>query len=74
MKPLDEIIKDAFLGFATGDALGLPVEFETREWLQENPVTGMLGGMRYNQRPGTWSDDSSMLFCTADSLCWGYDL
>ena len=74
MKTLSEFIKDAFIGFAIGDALGVPVEFETREWLQENPVEGMLGGMRYNQPPGTWSDDSSMLFCTAESLCRGYDL
>jgi ADP-ribosylglycohydrolase len=74
MKTLTDFIQDAFLGFAVGDALGLPVEFETREWLQENPVQGMLGGMRYNQPPGTWSDDSSMVFCTAESLCRGYDL
>jgi ADP-ribosylglycohydrolase len=74
MKTLVDIIQDAFLGFATGDALGVPVEYETREWLQENPVQGMLGNMRYNQHPGTWSDDSSMVFCTAESLCRGYDL
>jgi len=74
MKTLSDSIQDAFLGFAVGDALGVPVEFETREWLQENPVQEMLGGMRYNQPPGTWSDDSSMLFCTAESLCNGYDL
>jgi ADP-ribosylglycohydrolase len=74
MKYLVDTIQDAFLGFATGDALGLPVEYETREWLQENPVEGMLGGMRYNQHPGTWSDDSSMVFCTAESLCRGYNL
>jgi ADP-ribosylglycohydrolase len=74
MKTLVDSIQDAFIGFATGDALGVPVEFETREWLQENPVQGMLGGMRYNQPPGTWSDDSSTVFCTAESLCSGYDL
>lgn len=74
MKTLAEFVRDAFLGFAIGDALGVPVEFETREWLQENPVQEMLGGMRYNQPPGTWSDDSSMMFCTAESLCNGYDL
>jgi ADP-ribosyl-[dinitrogen reductase] hydrolase len=74
MKTLVDFIQDAFIGFATGDALGVPVEFETREWLQENPVQEMLGNMRYNQPPGTWSDDSSMLFCTAESLCRGYDL
>ena len=72
MKTLADFVQNAFLGFAVGDALGVPVEFETREWLQENPVKGMLGGMRHNQHPGTWSDDSSMLFCTAESLCGGY--
>jgi ADP-ribosylglycohydrolase len=74
MKRQGDLIGDAFIGFATGDALGVPVEFETREWLQENPVKGMLGYMRYNQPPGTWSDDSSMVFCTAESLCSGYNL
>jgi len=74
MKTLAEFTRDAFIGFAIGDALGVPVEFETREWLQENPVTEMMGYMRYNQPPGTWSDDSSMVFCTAESLCNGYDL
>jgi ADP-ribosylglycohydrolase len=74
MKTIDEFIRDAFIGFAIGDALGVPVEFETREWLRENPVQGMLGNMRYNQPPGTWSDDSSMVFCIAESLCRGYNL
>ena len=74
MKTLVEFIQDAFIGFAVGDALGVPVEFEPRVWLKENPVEGMLGNMRYNQPPGTWSDDSSMLFCSAESLCRGYDL
>jgi len=74
MKNLTDSIQDSFIGFAVGDALGVPVEFETREWLQENPVQGMVGGMRYNQPPGTWSDDSSMVFSTAESLCRGYEL
>lgn len=26
------------------------------------------------QPPGTWSDDSSLAFCLAESLCHGYDL
>jgi ADP-ribosylglycohydrolase len=74
MKTSTDLVKDSFIGFAAGDALGVPVEFESREWLKENPVKGMLGNMRYNQPPGTWSDDSSMVFCTAESLCGGYDL
>ena len=32
-------IKDGICGFAVGDALGVPVEFSSRETLQKNPVT-----------------------------------
>jgi ADP-ribosyl-[dinitrogen reductase] hydrolase len=69
-----EKIKDALLGFAVGDALGSPVESQTRESLAKNPVKGMIGNMIRNQPPGTWSDDSSLVFCTCESLCNGYNL
>lgn len=36
-------VKDGVIGFVVGDALGVPVEFESREYLSENPVTGMMG-------------------------------
>ena len=71
---MTEFIRDAFIGFAIGDALGVPVEFESREALKINPVRGMRGNMMHNQPAGTWSDDSSMVFCTAESLCNGYSL
>jgi ADP-ribosyl-[dinitrogen reductase] hydrolase len=67
-------ITDALLGFAVGDALGVPVEYKTREELAASPVTGMLEYMEHNQPAGTWSDDSSMVFCTLESLCNGYNL
>lgn len=60
-------IKSALFGLAVGDALGVPVEFKTRENLRENPVTKMMGFMCWNQPYGTWSDDSSLAFCTAES-------
>jgi ADP-ribosylglycohydrolase len=34
----------------------------------------MLGNRIRNQPPGTWSDDSSLVFCTCESLCNGYNL
>ncbi|MEI6898599.1 MAG: ADP-ribosylglycohydrolase family protein, partial [Bacteroidota bacterium] len=74
MKNLTEAVRDSFLGFAAGDALGVPVEFESRESLKDHPVTDMLGYRTHNQPAGTWSDDSSMVFCTAESLCNGYSL
>jgi ADP-ribosyl-[dinitrogen reductase] hydrolase len=67
-------IKAALLGVAVGDALGVPVEFSTREDLQKNPVTDMMGFGTYPVPPGTWSDDSSLTFCLAEALTEGYDL
>lgn len=64
----------ALFGLCLGDALGVPVEFEPRSRLKANPVRQMMGYGTYNMPPGTWSDDSSMAFCLAESLCEGYDL
>ncbi|MES2734369.1 MAG: ADP-ribosylglycohydrolase family protein [Bacteroidota bacterium] len=66
--------KDALFGLAVGDALGVPVEFKSREKLDMDPVTDMRGYGSHNQPPGTWSDDSSLTFCLADSLQKGYNL
>ena len=67
-------VQDAFLGLAVADALGVPVEFLSREELQRKPVSGMLSFGTHNQPAGTWSDDSSMTFCLAESLCKGYQI
>jgi ADP-ribosyl-[dinitrogen reductase] hydrolase len=67
-------IKATFFGLAIGDALGVPVEFRSREHLQRFPITGMTGNGSWNQPLGTWSDDSSLAFCLAESLTKGYDL
>src|SRR5690349_21724346 len=67
-------IKGALFGFAVGDALGVPVEFKSRDYLKNSPVEGMIGYGTWNQPPGTWSDDSSLAFCLAESLTKGYNL
>ena len=61
-------IKDGIIGLLIGDALGVPVEFRSREYLAENPVTGMIGGGIHNQKPGTWSDDTSLTLATMASI------
>jgi ADP-ribosylglycohydrolase len=66
--------KDVLFGIAVGDALGVPVEFISREALRKNPVTSMFGYGTHDQPLGTWSDDSSLTFCLAESLCIGYNL
>jgi ADP-ribosyl-[dinitrogen reductase] hydrolase len=67
-------IKSVLFGVAVGDALGVPVEFSERESLIDHPVTGMRGYGTFNQPPGTWSDDSSMTFCLAESLTDRFNL
>lgn len=62
------------LGVAVGDALGVPVEFTRRSDRQKDPVTSMRGYGTHNQKPGTWSDDSSLTFCLAECLCNGFSL
>ncbi len=67
-------IHAALLGHAVGDALGVPVEFCSRDYLKRHPVFDMTGYGTHSQPPGTWSDDTSLVLCTAESLCNGYDL
>lgn len=66
-------LSDAMVGFIVGDALGVPVEFQNREILKRNPVTNMRAFGTYSQPKGTWSDDSTMTLCLAESLVNGLD-
>ena len=61
-------IEGCLWGAVTGDALGVPVEFTSRARRTADPVTGMRGFGTHGQPPGTWSDDSSLLLCTLESL------
>ena len=70
---MKEKIFNGIIGLCVGDALGVPVEFESRESLMNNPVTDMRGYGTYNMPPGTWSDDTSMTLCLVDSLSNGLD-
>lgn len=63
-----EDIKSILFGVAVGDALGVPVEFKTREYLINNPVNSMLEYGTHSQLAGTWSDDTSMTLCLAEAL------
>jgi len=67
-------LKDILYGVCVGDALGVPVEFESREYLKNNSVTKMGSGGVHDQGIGVWSDDSSLTFCLAESIVEGYDI
>lgn len=71
-----EKIKAVILGHAVGDALGVPVEFWTREEVQKYPVENMRGFGSYPYPAGTWSDDTSMSLCALEALShedWSWD-
>jgi ADP-ribosylglycohydrolase len=67
-------VKSLLFGVAVGDALGVPVEFISREKLRGTPLKDMIGYGTHNVPPGTWSDDSSLTFCLAEALTEGFDL
>lgn len=67
-------LQKILLGVATGDALGVPVEFKPRFYFKENPVTEMQEFGTHDQLKGTWSDDTSLTLCLAESIKEGLDL
>ena len=67
---LDLPIKDRRLeavvyGAAVGDALGVPFEFQQRDTFT---CTHMVAGGAHRMPAGTFSDDTSMLLATCDSI------
>jgi ADP-ribosyl-[dinitrogen reductase] hydrolase len=71
---LSEKLHASIYSGIVGDALGVPVESTPRFELALCSVKNMLGYGRYDQPQGTWSDDTSMMLCTMESLCKGYDI
>lgn len=52
------------VGLAIGDALGAPFEWSKIPF----QATDMVGGGSHNMKVGSWTDDTSMALCLADSL------
>ncbi|PJJ64573.1 ADP-ribosylglycohydrolase family protein [Chryseobacterium geocarposphaerae] len=71
---MKDYVKAGIFGVCIGDALGVPVEFKSRETLKRFPVETMQEFGSWNQPKGTWSDDSSLTLCIAEQLTKGYDL
>ena len=65
---------NAVIGFAIGDALGVPVEFTTREERKKQPITEMIGYGTHHVPAGTWSDDTSMTLACLDSIIEKQDI
>ena len=59
---------NGIMGVVAGDALGCPVQFETREEVARHPVEGMRGYGTFNLPAGSWTDDSSLTLALAESI------
>jgi len=68
-----KVLNTILIGTAVGDALGVPVEFQPRGYLKANPVTDMRDYGTHEQPKGTWSDDTSLMLCLAESMSEGLD-
>ena len=67
-KDIKQAIRSGLIGLAIGDALGVPIEFLNRNFLELMPVTEMLSVGTHHQPAGTWSDDTSMTICIITTL------
>lgn len=63
-----DLTESLIFGHAIADALGVPVEFQTREQLETDPVVDMRGYGTYDVPAGSWSDDTSMTLCLLASI------
>lgn len=59
---------DGIIGLALADAMGVPVEFQSREVLRQSPITTVEGYGTYNMPEGCWSDDTSLTIATMDAI------
>ncbi len=72
-----DLVKDCLMGFAVGDAFGVPVEFMSREQVRKVNLNDMIGCDTPNMFKSRWgslipagsySDDTAMLISSMDSI------
>jgi len=64
-----ELFKQILYGGIIGDAMGVPYEFKKQgEFIV---IPDMVGFGTYNQKPGTWSDDTSLTLILMECLSKG---
>ena len=59
---------NGIMGVVVGDALGCPVQFESRKEVSRHPVTDMRGYGTFNLPEGSWTDDSSLTIALLESI------
>ncbi|MEX2012320.1 MAG: ADP-ribosylglycohydrolase family protein [Patescibacteria group bacterium] len=58
--------KGSLLGLAVGDALGVALEFRQRDRFEK--VIDIIGGGKFQLKPGFYTDDTCLALCLAESL------
>ena len=66
MIPKIDRFRGAMIGLATGDCLGVALEFMPPGSFIE--ITEIMGGGPFGLKEGEWTDDTSMSLCLASSL------
>lgn len=61
-------INACILGFAIGEAFGLPLNYIAKEKLINKPITKMLKCQHLDIPTGTWSSGTSSILATIDSI------
>lgn len=59
---------DGIIGLALADAMGVPVEFLSREELKTRPLIDFESYGTYDMPEGCWSDDTSLTIATMDGI------
>jgi len=73
---MSSLAQDILFGVAVADALGVPIEFkfpneidlESVKTNYQNELNRLTGFGSWHKPVGTFSDDSSLTFCTAEYL------
>ncbi len=64
----EKSVLSGIMGHCVADAIGVPVEFQSRNNLKRHPVDSMRAFGTHGQPVGTWSDDTSMTLCLLDGI------
>ena len=65
---MTSIWKSGIMGVVIGDALGCPVQFKSRDIVEQDPIMCMVGHGTFNLPAGSWTDDSSLTLATLESI------